>query len=182
MPKITLLLFGLCLLACTRTSVPKPYGYLRMEFPEKKYEFVEFKHYRFEIPSYSNIQRKEDGWFDWQTPFLNCEINFTYFPIRGDLNNLMNESGSFTYKHQVKADAINTKFYLDTDKRVYGILYKLSGDVASNSQFFVTDSNQHFLRGALYFKTTPNRDSLDPAIKFVEADISRMIESLEWKD
>jgi hypothetical protein len=46
----------------------------------------------------------------------------------------------------------------------------------------MTDSTNHFLRGALYFNFSPNNDSLRPVIEHLEADIQQLIESLEWKE
>ncbi|PIV58809.1 MAG: gliding motility lipoprotein GldD, partial [Bacteroidetes bacterium CG02_land_8_20_14_3_00_31_25] len=52
---------------------------------------------------------------------------------------------------------------------------------ASNIQFYVTDSIRHFVRGALYFETKPNKDSLAPIINFIEQDVTHLVETLRWK-
>ena len=49
-------------------------------------------------------------------------------------------------------------------------------------QFTITDSTRHFLRGAVYFFTKVNNDSLAPAIDYVKRDAMHLINSLEWKD
>ena len=49
-------------------------------------------------------------------------------------------------------------------------------------QFTMTDSTRNFLRGALYFNTAVQNDSLKPAIEYVKKDMMRMINSLEWKN
>ena len=72
-------------------------------------------------------------------------------------------------------------YYEDKEKSVYGVLYEIKGNAASSVQFYATDSTKHFLRGALYFNTVPNKDSLAPAIQFVEEDIIHLIETLSWK-
>jgi hypothetical protein len=38
----------------------------------------------------------------------------------------------------------------------------MQGNAASSTQFYVTDSTTHFLRGVLYFYSAPNADSLKP--------------------
>jgi hypothetical protein len=48
-------------------------------------------------------------------------------------------------------------------------------------QFFLTDTNHHFLRGALYFNSEPNTDSMAPVVKFVKEDMNRMIKTFQWK-
>jgi hypothetical protein len=45
----------------------------------------------------------------------------------------------------------------------------------------VTDSVNHFLRGALYFNVLPNADSLAPVQNYLREDVLRMLKSLEWK-
>jgi hypothetical protein len=47
-------------------------------------------------------------------------------------------------------------------------------------QFFLTDSVNHFLRGALYIREVPNIDSIQPVIDFLEPDIIRLIETTSW--
>jgi gliding motility-associated lipoprotein GldD len=58
----------------------------------------------------------------------------------------------------------------------------LEGEVPSQFQFTMTDSTRNFLRGALYFDTKVQNDSLQPAIEYVKKDMMRMINTLEWKD
>ena len=86
------------------------------------------------------------------------------------------------YKHTIKADEINPIIWNNEEKQVYGILYDIKGDVASQVQFYLTDSTTHFLRGAFYFNCIPNKDSLSPSLRFLRKDIDRMIETFEWKD
>jgi gliding motility-associated lipoprotein GldD len=64
---------------------------------------------------------------------------------------------------------------------VYGTLFRVVGEAASQVQFFLTDSTDHFLVGSLYFYTRPNYDSLMPAAQYVENDLMRLMESFEWK-
>jgi gliding motility-associated lipoprotein GldD len=64
---------------------------------------------------------------------------------------------------------------------VTGIFFKVSGNAATARQFFVTDSTSHFLRGALYFDSTPNADSLGVVNDFLEVDMKHLINTLRWK-
>jgi hypothetical protein len=45
----------------------------------------------------------------------------------------------------------------------------------------LTDSTRNFLRGALYFETEPNKDSLAPVIDFFKKDMDQIINTLKWK-
>jgi gliding motility-associated lipoprotein GldD len=57
----------------------------------------------------------------------------------------------------------------------------VGGNAATGRQFFVTDSTKHFLRGALYFDTAPNEDSLSTVSKFLEQDMLHLINTFQWK-
>ena len=71
--------------------------------------------------------------------------------------------------------------YINSNNRVYGIIYDLRGNTATAVQFFVTDSSSNFLRGSLYFDTEPDADSLAPVVDFFREDIIHLIESLKWE-
>ena len=85
-----------------------------------------------------------------------------------------------TQKHYRVADEISERSYDYEIEKIYGMLYDLKGNVASQSQFYITDSLHHFVSGALYFETKPNYDSILPAINYVQKDIMYLIENLRW--
>ncbi|MEN9443179.1 MAG: hypothetical protein RIS47_69 [Bacteroidota bacterium] len=174
--------------ACSDNNfTPRPRGYFRIDLPEKSYQrFDSAFPYSFDYPKYSEIQcsTTEEGkayWVNIYFPKFNASIHFTYKFIDADIDKILEETYTLAYKHSVKADAIGESVYADTDKKVYGLLYDIQGNAASPKQFFLTDSTKHYLRGALYFSVHPNKDSLAPVVKFLNADIVRLIESLEWK-
>jgi gliding motility-associated lipoprotein GldD len=98
-----------------------------------------------------------------------------------DLAQLLEDSHTLAYNHAIRADAINEKIYVNPQKKVYGTIYMIDGNAASPLQFYLTDSTNNFLRGALYFREVPNIDSLRPVIDFLTPDIIRLIETTEWK-
>ena len=65
-------------------------------------------------------------------------------------------------------------------KNVYGRIYNIGGNAASSYQFYLTDSNKHFLRAALYFENKPNVDSMGIVIDFIKKDVDHLIETFEW--
>ena len=71
---------------------------------------------------------------------------------------------------------------METKTGKVAVLAKLSGEVPSQYQFFSTDSINHFLRGALYFNTATQNDSLAPVIEFMRVDIMHLLNSLKWND
>ena len=86
-----------------------------------------------------------------------------------------------TQKHVQVADEISERNYENTAQNLYGMFFELKGNVASQSQFYVTDSTRHFVSGALYFETKPNYDSILPAVNYIQKDLKHLMESFRWK-
>ena len=80
------------------------------------------------------------------------------------------------------ADVIEEFVYENPERRVYGMFYDVGGNAASQSQFYVTDSINHFITGSLYFYAKPNYDSILPAVEYIKKDMIQMMETLEWND
>lgn len=112
---------------------------------------------------------------------MKANIYITYHSVKNDLPIHTKEVEKMVYEHTIRANSIDTKSFSFPKKRVFGNVYVLNGQTASNLQFYVTDSASHFVTGSLYFKTRPKPDSLAPAINYIENDIIHMIETLEWK-
>ncbi len=188
--KLGYLLFvfiGVCLASCTSDYVPKPRGYFRIEFPDKNYS--EFRPgtcpFTFEIPAYSVVlpdtdRLSEPCWWYVQYPRFNGTLYLSYKPVDGNLGQYIEDTYELVYKHTIKASEINEKRFA-TAGGVFGVLYIIGGNAASDAQFFVTDSTRHFIRGALYFNALPNSDSIAPVARFLRDDIEHMIETLRWK-
>lgn len=182
-PILLLLLF----LGCQPSYTPKPRGFLRVEFPARNYVlFDSVCPYTFEYPSYGKIVRDTDYisepcWINIEFPEFDGKIHISYKEVDQNLNDFIEDSRSLTYKHTIKADAIQETVYTNPELEVHGILYDIKGNAASSIQFYLTDSNAHFLRGALYFNVQPDKDSLAPVISFFREDIIHLVESFAWK-
>ncbi|NND77396.1 MAG: gliding motility lipoprotein GldD [Flavobacteriales bacterium] len=178
---LLILLFVSC---DTEEYYPKKRGFIRPELPTKDYQlFDEDCPFSFEYPSYSviSIRPNTECWMDVVYPKLKCELHLTYKALNGNLREYLEQTHKLAYDHHFKASNIETERTSSAEKDVYGVSYFLEGDVASNTQFFLTDSTRHFVRGALYFRSKANPDSLAPYIDFVNEDIRKMVESFEWK-
>ena len=186
-----IVLVSLLLLAsCTTTTefTPKPKGYNRIDLPEHSYTTLEGKHpYHFErsslakeLPDTSYLA--EPHWIDLYYPAFNSNIQITYKALE-QKKNLFDEhvvdAHKLTYKHDVKAHAIDEAFY--RSKQGYAVtIFELEGEVPSQLQFYVTDSSKHFLRGAVYFRTATKNDSLAPVIRYMKEDVLHLIETLSF--
>ena len=53
--------------------------------------------------------------------------------------------------------------------------------MATNAQFYLTDSIKHFVTGSVYFYAKPNFDSIMPAADYVKNDMQTLMETLKWK-
>ncbi len=184
---LVLLLILVVGLACQRNYTPKPRGYLRVEFPVKEYiHYDSTCPFKFEHPVYSKIMPDTDYysepcWINIEFPQFDGKIHISYKRIDKNLYEYVEDSHALAYKHTIMADAIKETAYSNPELDVHGILYDIKGDAASSLQFYLTDSNKHFLRGSLYFNVQPDKDSLAPVIAYFREDIIHMIESFEWK-
>jgi gliding motility-associated lipoprotein GldD len=168
---------------------PKPRGYFRIDFPEKKYQTYSGDcNYTFEYPVYATVvpDRSKDAqpcWLDVSFPQFNGKIHLSYQAITSQktFNSLVEDTRTFAFKHTVKATAINEAYISSPDRKVYGTYYTIKGNTASAVQFFLTDSTRNYLRGALYFYEEPRQDSIKPVLEFLEKDIDVMIRSFRWK-
>jgi len=186
--KISVFFFTLSLFwSCGEVTIPRPYGYFRVDLPEHAYRKVDTLNlpFRFDLPTNAKIiSRKASGaekWIDLYYPGLNASIYCSYKPVKRNLIDLLEDSRKIVYKHSVRADGIGEKVFDDNGKNVHGILYDLKGNTASSVQFVLTDSTRNFLRGALYFDNVPNKDSIAPMAEFIREDVIRIMESIEWK-
>lgn len=175
-------------------AYPRPRAYPQVEYPQRNYvQFdTSFCNFSFQYPDYMEVQRKEDEfhadldecWFDLNIPSLNGHINFTYRPLTGEENELYNifsDAHRLSSEHNKRARS-NLDYDINDPKRaVYGVLYEIEGHSASSFQYTVTDSVNHVLRASLYFRSTPEPDSMAPIIDFVRKDMTYMLNTLQWQ-
>lgn len=188
---ICLLIIALSL-SCNSGYTVKPKDYPRIDFPEKKYQPFSDTYcpITFEYPVYADISRdsllipelaEHPCWVNIMYPDFNATIYLSYKMLDNyKLDDLRNKAHKMTYEHAIKADYIEPVF-INTDKGSLGILYHVGGDAASPTQFYITDTISHFIRGALYFKESPNSDSLAPVIRFINDDILHLIHTARWE-
>lgn len=183
-----LLLFLLMVTACQQNYVPKPRGYFRIELPVKAYrEMDSTLPYSFSYPVYCTITPdtyapNEPTWINVEFPTLNAKLHLSYKKINNNLAKYLDDTHMLVSKHIPKATAIEESQISNPEHQMFGTIYKIQGsEAASVYQFYVTDSVHHFMRGALYFNSEPNNDSLAPVIDFVSKDIEHIIETLRWK-
>jgi len=184
------LLLLIHLSSCTTNYQPKPKGYNRLDLPEPKYQLLpDTLPYQFEYSVYARLLKdtswvREKHWVEIYYPNLKANIHVTFKRINNSeqlLKEYLNDSYVLTAKHQIKASAIDETITKTPSGKV-AVIAEIEGEVPSQFQFTMTDSTRNFLRGALYFNTQVQNDSLRPAIEYVKKDMMQMINTLKWKN
>ncbi len=190
------ILFSLLLTACGEEPAltPKPRGYPRVIYPDKAYQSFagDYCSFTFEYPTYAKIQQDttffgqtpaHPCWFDLYFPDFDSRLHCSYYPIskQKDFNTLKKEAFEMVDWHNKKANYIEEE-PVQLPNQVSGFVFEMQGPAASPVQFYLTDSTDHFLRGALYFNTQARPDSLAPVYAFLKEDVFKMITTLRWVD
>jgi len=179
--------------ACNSSFTPKPTGYFKIDFPQKKYQLFQEPGYpySFEYPVYANITKdttffgettENPWWINIDFPQFSGRIYISYKQIgsKNNFDSLIRDAFTLTGKHTSKAYSIDDSLLVNP-YNVEGVFFKVGGNVATANQFFLTDSSRHFLRGALYFDATPNEDSLNIVNQFLIEDVKHLINSFTWR-
>lgn len=179
-----LLFIGICIsmVGCKDEVLPKPKGYLSLNYPEPKYiSFDKTCGYSFEYNSIGKIEDKGDCNFHIVYPNLKATVYLNYRHVNKNIDVLLRDAQKLTYEHVIKADGITEQPFVNDKHKTYGMFYEVGGNAASQSQFYVTDSTKHFLMGSIYFYAKPNFDSVLPAAHYIKDDLRMLMESLKWK-
>jgi len=189
MKRIVLPILSVLMLGCGDDTLPKPKGYLRLEYPTAVYEKAivplpfSFEKNKLAEPIKTVKSYGNTNGVNIKYPTLKATIYLTYKDVEnGNIDSLLRDAQNLTQKHAIKADEISHKLFENKEANVYGMLYEIGGNAASQSQFYVTDSLHHFLSGSLYFYAKPNYDSIYPASEYLKKDITRIMETVRWKE
>ncbi len=175
------------------SSLPKPRAFPRVLYPSGKMEpfKLEVCPFSFAKPSYTEVERDtayfdekplNPCWFDIVTPALNGRVHLSYYPVssRAEFEKHRDDAYTLVGKHNIVASYIDEVPITRPESKVTGFAFDIDGDVASPFQFFVTDSTNHFLRGALYVRAKASSDSLAPIYQFLREDALEVLNTLEW--
>jgi len=183
---LLVLVLGAC--STDEGKLARPYAFHKIDFPARNYVSLQTDcPFTFELADYARMLRpvgaSNDCWITVEYPQLNAKIHLTYAPFdsKDGLGKLINDAHRMTYKHTVKASSIEEIPISMADKEVYGFYFKVGGNAASSSQFYITDSLNHFVRGALYFESAARADSLEPLIAYMRTDLEHLLETFRWK-
>lgn len=183
---VILIIFAALAISCGDDPQPKPMGFLAMEYPQPKYELLEKKcPYIFEKNKWATAANPKGGnncWLNLEYEHLKGTIFITYQPVTNNLDSLLRDAQKLPLQHTIKADAIQGDIYTNEYNKTYGMFYEVSGNAASQAQFYLTDSTEHFLTGSVYFRAQPNFDSILPAAAYLKQDMRHLMETVQWKN
>ncbi len=172
----------LLLSSCSGDVLPKPKAMLRLEYPVTGIQKMDTDYFEFQYNTMAKPKNLKSRSLELDYPLMKGSIFINYRNVDGNLEKLLSDAQKFSYEHVVKAEEILSQPFINEEDKVYGMFYEVSGDAASQAQFYVTDSTKHFLTGSLYFYARPNYDSIYPAAKYLQDDIRRIMETLRWKE
>jgi gliding motility-associated lipoprotein GldD len=179
-----IILFCFLLNSCGDEAVVKPASQLSLEYPVQEYSVQELDcPFTFAKNEAATMISKKNCGINISYPQMKATVYLTYQQIQEDnLEAMLLDAQKLAYGHNIKADEIFEQPRVDTVNNVFGMLYIINGEAASQSQFYVTDSLKHFVSGALYFETKPNFDSIYPAVVYLRDDIRKIMETISWKE
>ncbi len=168
---------------------PNPKGITASCCPRKSYRPLPDQYpYQFDmstaavvLPDSSPLAEK--NWIYLYYPRFDANIQLTYKQVRNDparLKDFIGDAYQLASKHQIRASSVQQQTIQTRTGRT-ATLIRLEGDVPTPFQFYTTDSTTHYLRGAIYFRTATQNDSLAPVIEYLEQDALRLLNTLRWR-
>lgn len=184
-----ILLIGVFSACSDENPVPKPSTYLRMNLPEHSYRlFKSDCPYSMKLSNLYIASATEQP----QSNYCVQEIDlgplngklFMYYlklPSKDSLAEIINFANDKVDEHKIKADKINFEQIIQEKQRVFGTFFELKGNVATNFQFYLTDSTTNFVRGEVLLNCRPNYDSLRPTLEYLKTDLLELVRHFEWR-
>ena len=161
--------------------LPKPRAMLRLEYPKISEGKIDTDNFSFEYNQTAKIKTVNASSLILEYPEMKGKIFINHKKVDDNISSLIADAIKLSYEHATKADGIRPRVFENREHRVFGAFYEVRGDAASQAQFFVTDSVDHFMTASLYFEAKPNYDSIFPAASYLQNDMGRIMESLRWK-
>jgi gliding motility-associated lipoprotein GldD len=190
MNKLPVKLLFLCLIilffgSCQDEVYPKPPSFLRLNYQQAQYIGFESQcPFTFDINSNEakQVEINSNCGITIKYPQMKASLFLTYRAVNNNIDTLLRDAQKLTFEHVIKADEIIELPFTNTKEGVYGMFYEVGGDAATNAQFYLTDSTNHFITGSVYFYTKPNFDSIMPATSYIKDDMKTLMETLRWKE
>lgn len=196
--------------SCNSPYVSKKRGYFKIDLPERGYQKFEREGfpYSFEYPVYAQIMQdttyfesnlEDPYWINIDFPKFGGRVFLSYKKVGGkalykvkmpdgrykdslgvnEFDRMVEDAFTLTNKNDVVSTSIKDSL-IHTPNNISGVFFKVGGNAATAKQFFLSDTTKNFIRGALYFDSSPNADSLRPVQDFLQADLEHIINTFKW--
>lgn len=196
--------------SCNSPYVSKKRGYFKIDLPERGYQKFEREGfpYSFEYPVYAQIMQdttyfesnlEDPYWINIDFPKFGGRVFLSYKKVGGkalykvkmpdgrykdslgvnEFDRMVEDAFTLTNKNDVVSTSIKDSL-IHTPNNISGVFFKVGGNAATAKQFFLSDTTTNFIRGALYFDSSPNADSLRPVQDFLQADLEHIINTFKW--
>ena len=185
-------LFFICIIfsSCNDPApVPKPPTYLNINFPDHTYSYVKGDcPYEFKLSSLYNYKTIENSKLNSCIQEIDLGplkgslyLYYIALPSKDSLAEIINFANDKVDEHKIIADKIEFVQIIDSKNSVFGTFFELKGNVATNFQFYLTDSCQNFVRGEVLLNCRPNYDSLRPSLDYLKVDLLEMVHNFKWR-
>ena len=185
-------LFFICIIfsSCKDPApVPKPPTYLNINFPDHTYSYVKGDcPYEFKLSSLYNYKTIENSKLNSCIQEIDLGplkgslyLYYIALPSKDSLAEIINFANDKVDEHKIIADKIEFVQIIDSKNSVFGTFFELKGNVATNFQFYLTDSSQNFVRGEVLLNCRPNYDSLRPSLDYLKVDLLEMVHNFKWR-
>ena len=187
---IILLIISIIFSSCNDPApVPKPPTYLNINFPDHSYTYVKGDcPYEFKLASLYTYKTIENSNFNSCIQEINLGplngslyLYYIALPSKDSLAEIINFANDKVDEHKIIADKIEFVQIIDPKNSVFGTFFELKGNVATNFQFYLTDSSQNFVRGEVLLNCRPNYDSLRPSLDYLKVDLLEMVHNFKWR-
>ena len=160
--------------------IPKPKALIKINVPDNNSELYSDSKLSFRYSKSANVSIKQNI-YSVNFPDYQSRIYFTINNLTDLDLEIYNFENSISV-HENKGAYINANIIEDTSASVYGVLCFLQGNnIATSSQFFITDSIRYFVRGGLEFNS-----AIIPEIEvqnvIMKQEVFKFIQSLKWQD
>lgn len=180
------ILYFFLLFACKEPSLPKQHAYPFIDFPQHEYLKWESQNvpYTFEKPIYANIipDTSAPFWYNLTFDLFDATLYLSYktFKTTLEYDSMISDTRNLVYKHTIKASEI-PESEIENIQANSGVFYEIKGETATACNFYISDNESKFFRGALYFNNYTTVDSVSPVIEFIKTDIKHIIKTFEFK-
>jgi gliding motility-associated lipoprotein GldD len=172
--------------ACKESYTPKPRGYFRIELPAAAYITVtaDSLPYSLDVPKSATIAFNATNGLTITYPeTLSAKIYCSYLNVNTDsFPAAVNEAYRLSAAQMKNSQEPRRENYSNEEAHVFASVLQSKGASAVPLQFILTDGQHRIFRGVLMYDSLHDVDSIMPVTDYLRHDISRIIESFNWKD